>query len=136
VAPVVQKPPHPLDRITAGERVVLDGLAFASGAAVLEPGSETALAALADWLAANPGVSVDLLGYTDASGPLAANVALSRERAEAVMNALVADFGIAAARLRADGLGPDSPIADNATAEGRRTNRRVEVSLTSTQGAP
>jgi outer membrane protein OmpA-like peptidoglycan-associated protein len=129
-------PTHPLDRILGGEAVVLQGLAFASSEALLEPGSETALVGLADWLNANPAATVQLVGYTDSSGPLDANIALSRARAEAVVNALVADFGIAASRLQADGLGPENPIADNATPEGRRTNRRVEVSLTSTPVAP
>lgn len=129
-------PPDPMDRISAGERVVITGLEFASGVAVLTPDSAAALARLAGWLKANPEVRVDLLGYSDASGPMEVNVALSQARAEAVKAALVADYGIATTRLRADGMGPESPLADNATPEGRRTNRRVEVSLTSTQSAP
>jgi outer membrane protein OmpA-like peptidoglycan-associated protein len=131
-----ETPPDPLDRIAAGERVVLDGLEFASGAAVLAGGSDAALAGLAAWLDANPQVVVDLLGYTDASGPMEANITLSRARAEAVKNALVAGYGIDPSRLRADGMGPESPLADNATPEGRRINRRVEVSLTSTPITP
>lgn len=131
-----ETPPNPLDRIAAGDPVVIDGVAFTSGAAELAPGSETALAGLAAWLDAHPEKSVALLGYTDASGSLEMNVDLSQARAEAVKAALVETFGISASRLQADGMGPQSPLADNATPEGRRANRRVEVSLTSTPIAP
>ena len=95
-----------------------------------------ALARLAAWLEANPELDVDLLGHTDSSGPPEVNVALSRARAEAVKEALVASYRIDASRLRADGLGPESPLVDNSTPEGRRANRRVEVCLTSTPVAP
>jgi outer membrane protein OmpA-like peptidoglycan-associated protein len=53
---------------------------------------------------------------------------LSRQRAEAVMQALI-DRGVDAARLSAEGLGEEKPIADNTTAQGRSQNRRVEIYL-------
>jgi outer membrane protein OmpA-like peptidoglycan-associated protein len=52
---------------------------------------------------------------------------LSQARAEAVVQALVKDHGVAAARLRAQGAGPIAPVASNRTEEGRAKNRRVEL---------
>ncbi len=65
-------------------------------------------------------------GYTDAQGNDAFNRELSQHRAEAVRSYLVA-HGIAPDRVTAEGLGPTNPVADNATAEGRADNRRVEI---------
>jgi OOP family OmpA-OmpF porin len=53
-----------------------------------------------------------------------ANKTLSQKRADAVKAALVAS-GVDATRLNAVGFGPDSPVADNKTPEGRAKNRRV-----------
>lgn len=105
---------------------VLEGLAFASGGADLAPG-DPAVAGLAAWLAANPGVRITLVGHTDASGAPAANLALSRRRAEAVRRRLIADHGIAPGRIGAEGVGSLSPRATNLTPEGRDANRRVEA---------
>ncbi len=114
-----------------GNPVVLKGLAFASGKAVLEPGDYPALDDLAAWLAGNPDARVELVGHTDGSGNADTNVALSLARAEATRAALL-DLGVAADRVTARGAGPADPVADNATPEGRAQNRRVEVILTPT----
>jgi outer membrane protein OmpA-like peptidoglycan-associated protein len=114
-----------------GTPVVLDGLAFASGKAVLEPGDYTSLTDLAAWMAANPQAMVELVGHTDGSGNADANIALSLARAEATRDALLV-LGVAADRVAVRGAGPADPIADNATPEGRAQNRRVEVILTPT----
>ncbi|MDH2326680.1 OmpA family protein [Cereibacter sp. SYSU M97828] len=104
---------------------VLEGLAFDSGAATLS-GDQPALRDLAEWLRANPARRITLVGHTDASGALEANIAVSRQRAEAVRGWLVAD-GIDAARIDAQGVGYLAPRDSNATEEGRARNRRVEV---------
>jgi len=67
-----------------------------------------------------------LEGHTDSTGPEAYNMALSLRRAQAVRGYLL-QAGIAPARLSVTGLGEQHPIADNATPEGQRHNRRVEV---------
>ena len=85
-----------------------------------------------DWLAANPSRHVTLVGHTDASGALLANVALSRLRAQSVRAALVAKFSTNAAQIDAQGAGYLAPRASNETPEGRTKNRRVEVMLTPT----
>jgi OOP family OmpA-OmpF porin len=117
------------DRLEAEGRVVLEGLSFATGSADLAAGGDTALAALAAWLAADPSRRVAIVGHTDALGPLEANVALSRRRAQAVAARLASDHGVPRAQLEAHGMGWLSPRATNLTPEGREANRRVEAVL-------
>ena len=112
---------------------VLDDLVFASGAATLTAGDYPSLAAVAAWLDANPEGTIALVGHTDASGSLAANVALSERRAEAVAEVLVDRYGADRARVDAEGVGFLAPRATNQTEEGRQKNRRVEVIVTSTR---
>lgn len=112
---------------------VLDDLVFASGAATLTTGDYPSLAAVAAWLQANPDATIALVGHTDASGSLAANIALSERRAEAVAQALVDLHGADPVRIAAEGVGFLAPRATNQTEEGRQKNRRVEVIVTSTR---
>lgn len=112
---------------------VLDDLVFASGAATLSTGDYPSLAAVAAWLKANPEGTIALVGHTDASGSLAANIALSERRAEAVAEVLVQTYGADPARVAAEGVGFLAPRATNQTEEGRQKNRRVEVIVTSTR---
>jgi outer membrane protein OmpA-like peptidoglycan-associated protein len=72
-----------------------------------------------------PEREVVVRGHTDDRGGRKSNLTLSKRRAETVAGAL-ARRGIEAPRLSPDGAGPDVPIADNRTAEGRAKNRRVE----------
>lgn len=118
--------------LAAGGAVVLEDLVFASGSSALESGDTPSLAALAEWLAADPARRVVLVGHTDDSGGLEANIALSRKRAQAVRQALL-DHGAAAGQVSAEGVGPLAPRATNLTEEGRRKNRRVEAVPASTQ---
>lgn len=113
--------------------VVLEDLVFASGSAALAAGDYASLAALAAWLEANPDGTLALVGHTDASGSLAANIALSERRAEAVAQALVEVHGVEAGRIAAEGVGFLAPRATNQTDEGRQKNRRVEAVVTSTR---
>lgn len=119
-----------LDEVGAA---VLDDLVFASGSASLTEGDYPSLAAVAAWLEANPDGTIALVGHTDASGTLAANVALSERRAEAVAEVLVGTYDVNPARVAAEGVGFLAPRATNQTEEGRQKNRRVEVIVTSTR---
>jgi len=74
----------------------------------------------------DPALKLSIDGHTDATGAAERNRTLSKERAEAVRAALLAK-GIAAERLSAQGFGPDKPLADNGSEEGRAKNRRVEL---------
>lgn len=114
-------------RLEAGLPVVLEDLVFGSGSATLEPGDYASLRDLAAWLAADPARSLALVGHSDGSGGLSANVALSKRRAEAVRETLIKDYGVAAGQISADGVGPLAPRDTNLTEEGRRSNRRVEA---------
>jgi len=71
---------------------------------------------------------VQIAGFTDNTGDEAANMSLSRGRAESVMNAL-RENGAAAANLSAQGFGSQNPVATNATEEGRARNRRVTLTV-------
>lgn len=111
-------------------RAVLEDLRFDSGSTTLGPDRLASLAALAGYLAAQPDAQVALVGHTDTEGGLAANIALSKRRAEAVRAALIADYGVAQAQVSAEGAGWLAPRASNQTPEGRLRNRRVEAVLT------
>jgi outer membrane protein OmpA-like peptidoglycan-associated protein len=66
-------------------------------------------------------------GHTDATNTDAYNIDLSARRAGSVVAALV-KLGVEPARLQSKGFGRAKPVADNATAQGRALNRRVEIS--------
>lgn len=123
-------------RLLASGAAVLKGLDFPSGSAALPKGSYAALDQMAAWMKANPETSVAVVGHTDASGGLAGNIALSRQRAQAVRQYLIRQHGIDSSRIEAEGVGYLAPIASNQTEEGRQKNRRVEVMVTSTPVQP
>lgn len=120
-------------QLEAAGRAILPGLTFETGSARLAEEPAPVLDELAAYLNAHPTRRVTLVGHTDAEGSLAANIALSRSRARAVLDRLVADYGVSAAQLEADGVGYLMPLAPNTTEEGRALNRRVEAVLTSTE---
>ncbi|KEO54104.1 OmpA family protein [Thioclava pacifica] len=113
--------------------VALDDLDFPSGASTLGPGEFASLATLAQFLKANPDMQVMLVGHTDAVGSLAANIALSKKRAQSVRAKLISEYGVDPAQVSAEGAGFLAPRASSLTKEGREKNRRVEVVLTSTR---
>lgn len=131
--PVMAQPQDIGQHLLADGAVPLDDLKFDSGSADLAPGDYASLAALADWLKANPGRDVTLVGHTDASGSLDANIALSKKRAASVMDRLTGQYGVSKGQLDAEGVGYLAPRASNLTEAGRERNRRVEAILTSTQ---
>lgn len=69
-----------------------------------------------------------VVGHTDNRGADAFNMRLSRDRAQAVRDRLVAG-GVKGSRIATDGKGPTQPIATNDTEEGRAKNRRVEIQV-------
>lgn len=119
-------------RLDQGLAVALDDLVFSSGSSALAQGDYPSLQDLAAWLRANPQKTVMLVGHTDASGGAAANLMLSKLRAQNVRQRLIADFNVPTAQIAADGAGSLSPRDTNATDIGRQKNRRVEVMITST----
>lgn len=119
--------------LDATGRAVLNGVRFATGSTDLAAGGEAALQALAAYLARFPDRRVALVGHTDSQGSLDGNIAISKRRAQSVLDRLVSDYGVPRDQMAAEGMGYLSPVASNLTDEGRAANRRVEVIITSTQ---
>ena len=101
---------------------------FKTDSDVLRPGALDKLRPLAEYLKSERGVRVAIDGYTDSRGTDAHNQALSERRAASVRAALDA-MGVVRARFVVQGHGESNPVATNATPEGMRQNRRVEVTL-------
>lgn len=107
-------------------RVAVYGILFDTDKATLKPGSGGVLDEVAKLLSTTGGLRVEVQGHTDSSGAASHNRELSERRALAVINVLTL-YGIDSSRLVAKGYGPDKPVADNATEDGRAKNRRVEL---------
>ena len=106
-----------------------DRLLFNTGAATLQPSSQDQLQNIANILKAYPNVHIKIGGYTDNTGDAAANLKLSADRANNVMDELVR-LGVPASQLTAEGYGDQHPVADNSTEEGRARNRRISIRVT------
>jgi flagellar motor protein MotB len=83
---------------------------------------------IAGWLNAHKTGRLEIAGHTDSTGNEAANIELSRRRAEAI-KAMLHRYGVESSRIVAKGFGSSMPIGPNATEEGRAMNRRVELTL-------
>jgi outer membrane protein OmpA-like peptidoglycan-associated protein len=110
-----------------GMVITLSGsVLFASNRSTLLPESRRRLDQVADVLLTTRERNLTIEGHTDSLGSDSKNLELSQARADAVRNYLVGrDYQ--ADRVTAHGLGESHPVADNATAEGRANNRRVEI---------
>ncbi len=116
-------------RVSAeGVVLTLPGILFAVDKATLQPQGELALAKLSGVLLALPRTAAVVNGYTDSTGKPDYNQALSLKRATSVSDFL-AKQGVQASRMKAVGMGDQSPVASNDTAEGRAKNRRVEIDI-------
>ena len=102
------------------------GILFDVNAATIKPESSGVLKEIADVLQKHPELKVKIIGHTDSDGSDAANLELSKKRAEAVKQILIKDHGIDSSRLESDGKGETAPVGDNKTKEGKAQNRRVE----------
>lgn len=112
-------------RIDADGRVDL-AIHFESDSSRMLSGSQQQIAEILEMMEADPELALSVNGYTDNSGTAQRNLELSQERAKTIVDELVRR-GIPSGRLRSHGFGRERPIADNATAEGRAKNRRVEL---------
>jgi OOP family OmpA-OmpF porin len=121
-------------RVAATEQGVLDAalanriIEFESGKATLTDSGRGILDQMAAALQRLHGIRVEVIGHTDNAGSRAGNLSLSQARAEAVKN-YVANRGINPELIAVSGEGPDRPVADNRTAEGRARNRRIEFKV-------
>jgi outer membrane protein OmpA-like peptidoglycan-associated protein len=99
---------------------------FDVNAATIKPESNGVLKEIAGILTEHKNIKIKIVGHTDSDGTDAANLDLSKRRAEAVKAALVKDFNIDGAMMETDGKGESVPAGDNKTKEGKAQNRRVE----------
>jgi outer membrane protein OmpA-like peptidoglycan-associated protein len=107
----------------------IGGVQFATGTADLSTSARESLARFSGIVASYPDLRFRIEGHTDNTGSVQTNEALSLRRAIAVRDYLISQ-GVAASSTDAAGLGSSRPIDDNATAEGRARNRRVEIVIT------
>ncbi len=114
------------DIATQGHSAVY-GIYFDTGKADVKPESDAALKEIGKLLQEQASLKLLVVGHTDNVGGLAANMDLAKRRADAVVKALTGQYGVAAARLSAQGAGPLAPVASNRNEDGRGKNRRVEL---------
>ena len=107
-------------------KISTNGILFNSGSADILPQSMGIIRQISQVLNQDSSISLNIVGHTDSDGSDESNITLSKNRAEAVKNALVSVYGISADRLTSEGKGEMEPVADNTTAQGKAQNRRVE----------
>lgn len=137
--PPVVEAPKPVEAVKPAGRVKLEGskieiteqIQFDKGGNVIKQESFGLLDEIAKVIKDNPEKvkKVEVGGHTSAEGDAGANMKLSKDRAEAVMKALV-ERGIEKTKLTSKGYGITKPIGNNADAGGRVQNRRVEFVVT------
>jgi len=130
-------------QVTLNERGMVvslkEGGFFPSGAARLQPGALPLLDRIAKSISLYDGV-IRIEGHTDnlpiSSPAFPSNWELSTARASGIVHYLIARQGFKGEKLSVAGFAEFRPIADNATQEGRRLNRRVDIVMLSRKGGP
>ena len=128
VKEVVKEVAAPEKTAPPDEKWVLVGVNFESNSAKITDESYPILYNAVKTLLENPGIKIEIQGYTDNVGSEQYNLRLSQIRADFVKSYLISK-GISPDRLQAVGYGESNPIADNRTAEGRAMNRRIEFKI-------
>ncbi|MDB5197439.1 MAG: flagellar motor protein MotB [Flaviaesturariibacter sp.] len=109
-----------------------ESLLFPSGSAEVNPRGKEALGKLAQALATNPDISVQIEGHTDSipiRGKYEDNWALSTARSTSIVRILTNTYKLDPLRITASGRSQYEPVESNATPEGRAKNRRTEIIL-------
>jgi len=106
-----------------------DRITFETNAAKLSQKSLEQIDNIAKILRAYPNVNIKIGGYTDDTGDAAANLTLSKSRADAVKQGIVSK-NIKVSRIQSEGYGKEHPVASNDTEEGRTQNRRIAINVT------
>ncbi len=116
-----------LRRQLIGEgKVSTNGILFDSGSANIQPQSMGIILQISQVLLQESNMKLKIVGHTDADGSDAANMELSKKRAEAIKEALVSIYSVSSSRLTTEGKGESEPVGDNSTPDGKAQNRRVE----------
>ncbi len=116
------------EKIVARVTKAAQNVFFQTGSAKLLTKSNSKLNDVVTILNENPTYNVSIEGHTDNTGSADRNNELSNERAASVKAYLVSK-GVSETRLKSAGFGQDKPVADNNTAAGRASNRRVEMTV-------
>jgi len=111
---------------------VVKGINFRRNSADIKASSFPLLKEAVSVFKEYPTLRVEISGHTSDEGKRDFNMKLSRKRAEAVKLFLVS-AGVDESRIGTKGYGPDKPIADNDTKEGKEKNRRIEFRLLGTE---
>jgi len=117
--------------VRSGDNITLDmpgGVTFAVDKSEINPQFYSVLDKVSTTLVEYDQTVIQIAGHTDSTGSHAYNMKLSEQRAQSVKSYL-AGKGVPAQRMQTIGAGPDHPIADNSTPEGRAENRRVEITI-------
>ena len=107
-------------------KISTNGILFNSGSANIKPQSYGIIRQISQVLMQDENIRLNIIGHTDADGNDNTNMKLSKDRANAVKEALVKVYKIARDRLQTDGKGESVPVGDNSTNTGKAQNRRVE----------
>lgn len=117
-----------LTPIMVGGSMQLSNVFFGFDSTEIKKESRLELDRLSRLLKENPGIVVEVAGYTDSIGSEKYNLALSERRARNVVDYLKTS-GIGGDRLRFRGYGSSAPVGTNVTEAGRKLNRRTEVKI-------
>ncbi|HSC37928.1 MAG TPA: OmpA family protein, partial [Chitinophagaceae bacterium] len=120
----------PLQPLEANATIVLRNIFFDVNKYELKPESQVELDNVVKLMKENPTLKIQINGHTDNVGKAADNLALSTNRAKAVV-LYITSKGIEAPRLYSQGFGATQPVADNNSEEGRAQNRRTELKVIS-----
>ncbi|MBR6231675.1 MAG: OmpA family protein [Alphaproteobacteria bacterium] len=112
--------------------VIPDKVAFAGNQTKVQDSFESSMSSIAKLLGKYDETMVQIVGYTDDAAPVLVNQEASLYKANVIANSL-RSYGIDPKRIITDGAGPENPIANNSTVNGREQNRRVEMTLISLQ---
>ncbi|MFZ4858576.1 MAG: OmpA family protein [Desulfuromonadaceae bacterium] len=112
--------------VVKNELVKKVSIEFDNNSSLVKPEYYTQLNEIADILKSSNNVAAHIEGHADVTGKLAVNRTLSEQRAQNVRSSLIKS-GVNPNRLSITAHGPEKPIADNATIDGRQKNRRVDV---------
>ncbi|MCH2224322.1 MAG: OmpA family protein [Crocinitomicaceae bacterium] len=117
-----------LKNIAVGSKIALRNIFFDTGKSTLRSESNAELDRLVKLLKDVPSLKIEISGHTDNTGSATLNASLSQDRAQAVVNYVIAK-GITKGRMTAKGYGSSSPIASNNSSDGRQQNRRTEFEI-------
>lgn len=121
-------PPDTISDFSTNEVLIFKNLLFKLGESTLDPSSYSELNIVSSYLKADPLKHIEIYGHTDNVGDESKNLELSKNRAKAVADYLLAK-GVKKENITFEGYGSSKPVDSNDTEEGRKRNRRVEFKM-------